>query len=276
MVALKLVTREQWGARPRKYINRGELSAESTCHWEGPTIKVAGQLTWDHSKCASLVRGIQNFHMDGRGWSDIAYNFLVCPHGYTFEGRGLNVVNGANGTNTGNRTSHTVCCIAGEGNPFPEAEKYGFKETVKYIDANTKAPGTCKGHRDWKSTACPGEARYKWVHAGMPVGNAPPTAPSKPTTPAGHKHVGYPGGVFMVKKPLMKHAFIKTIQHITRAAGCGPTDKQGGEDGAYGNATKAAVECWQRKIGFTGRAVDGKWGPGTQKRTDAIFRALLK
>lgn len=172
---MKLVTRAEWGARAPRYRNRGELSAESTAHWNGPTVTVKGRTTWDHSYCAGLVRGTQNFHMDGRGWSDIAYNFVICQHGYVFEGRGLNMINGANGTNAGNRTSHAVMCLAGEGNPFSDAEKLGFRECVNYIYNNTKAPDRSKGHRDYKSTECPGDARYSWVHQQMPINRPAPT-----------------------------------------------------------------------------------------------------
>jgi hypothetical protein len=171
---MKLITRAQWGARQRRYLNTGNLAEESTCHWNGPTITIGGKNTWDHAVCFSLVRGIQNFHMDGQGWSDIAYNFLECPHGYTFEGRGINVINGANGTTYGNQTSHAICCLAGEDNPFLMEEKVGFKSTVQYISDNSNAPNTCKGHRDHKETACPGDARYRWVHDGMPITGSPP------------------------------------------------------------------------------------------------------
>lgn len=180
---MKLVTRAEWGARPPTRRARGTLSGASTCHWEGPTMKVGGSLTWDHSKCASLIRGIQNFHMNTRGWSDIAYNFLVCPHGYTFEGRGLNVINAANGTTVGNRTSHTICCLAGTGNPFTFDEKLGLRETVLYIALNGSAQKRCIGHRDWHSTDCPGDDRYEWVHGGMklPQDPTPQPEPEPPT-----------------------------------------------------------------------------------------------
>lgn len=119
--------------------------------------------------CASLVRGIQNFHMDVRKYEDMAYNFMECPHGYTFEGRGLNVVNAANGTNPGNQSSHAICSLAGQGNAFTLAEKTGVKGCVKFISERTPAPNKCIGHRDHHSTECPGAERYTWVHAGMPL-----------------------------------------------------------------------------------------------------------
>lgn len=169
---MDLVTRGQWGARRPRNVVTGNLTGPSTGHWNGPEIPVM-----DHSKCASLVRGVQNFHMDSRGWSDIAYNFVVCPHGYTYEGRGLNVVNGANGTNTANRSSHAIMWLAGKGNPFNDAEKLEFRQCVKYVDDHSMAPDSAVGHRDHKSTECPGNERYNWIHQGMPVSGSPSPIP---------------------------------------------------------------------------------------------------
>lgn len=168
-MVLKLIPRAQWGARPPKNKSWGKLLKESTAHWQGNLLTVHGKKEWEHSRCAQLVRGIQNFHMDTRGYSDIGYNFIVCPHGYTFECRGLNVINAANGTNTGNRSSHAICALSGEGNPFKMDEKIGFRATVKHIAEKTGAIDRCIGHRDHKATACPGDERYAWVRAGMPV-----------------------------------------------------------------------------------------------------------
>jgi hypothetical protein len=155
----------------------GELAGDQTGHWNGPTVRVKGKLTWDHDVCPSLIRGIQNFHMDVREWSDIAYNFVICPHGHIYEGRGLDVWNGANGTNAGNRNNYAIMWLSGEGNPFTEGEKLGFKLCVRYISDNTLAPAKAIGHRDHKSTACPGDERYKWIHAGMPVSDPIATTP---------------------------------------------------------------------------------------------------
>lgn len=160
-----IVTRAQWGARPPKRRTTGNLKETSTVHWNGPKMPDVS-----HDKCASVVRGTQNFHMDQRGWSDIAYNFLVCRHGYIFEGRGLNVWNGANGTNYGNQTSHAVMALVGTGNVVTGLMKQAIKDAVAHIDARTAAPGSpVRGHRDHKSTECPGNELYTWVHAGLPI-----------------------------------------------------------------------------------------------------------
>lgn len=172
---MQFVSRAQWGARRPKSRVAGTLSDPSTVHWNGPKMPVVG-----HERCASLVRGIQNFHMDGRGWSDIAYNFLTCVHGYVFEGRGLNVWNGANGTNHGNRSSHAVMVMVGTGNVFTVEARRAIIDAVDHVAARTRAPAApVKGHRDHKSTECPGDEIYAWVHAGLPVGPAPKPIPPK-------------------------------------------------------------------------------------------------
>lgn len=179
-MTLKLVTRAEAGLRPPRSRSSANMNGPITAHWNGPPVKINGSLTWDHSKCAGIVRGIQAFHMDGRGWVDIAYNFLECPHGYTFEGRGLNIVNAANGVTSANRSSHTICCMAGTGNPHPMEEKIGFRAAVRYISDKTDAQDRAIGHRDHKSTDCPGNDRYAWVHAGMPTSGATPPPPPPP------------------------------------------------------------------------------------------------
>jgi hypothetical protein len=222
---MTIVSRAQWGARPARGINRGNLSEPSTGHWNGPGIP-----TVDHSRCAGLVRGIQNFHMDTRGWLDIAYNFLVCPHGVIFEGRGLGVKNGANGTNSGNATSHAIMWMAGQGDPFPETEKLGFRRCVKHVADRTNAPDKAIGHRDHKSTECPGQDRYNWIKAGMP-GVTPSEGPNDPD----------PGSLPMLQRG-SRGDYVKVLQNVLRT-------KAGQDievDGYFGWATRAAVINVQR------------------------------
>jgi hypothetical protein len=112
--------------------------------------------------------------MDTRGWQDIAYSSLVCPHRTRYEGRGHDVRTAANGTTAGNDASHATCFIAGEGDPLPD----GTKEA--YRDESARLDGLDAVHSDWKPTACPGEPVRRWVKAGLP---APTTPPPPPPTP---------------------------------------------------------------------------------------------
>lgn len=166
---MRLVTREQWGARAPKSRAKFYPTQPTTGHWNGPTLFVKGKPEWGHEFCSSLVRGIQNFHMDNRDWADIAYNWLDCPHGYIFEGRGLLYQNGANGTNTANKTSPACCYLGGEGNEFTTEAKVAFHELTNYVANNSSAKQGAIGHRDHKSTQCPGDEIYRWIRQGMPI-----------------------------------------------------------------------------------------------------------
>lgn len=39
--------------------------------------------------CGARVKSVQNWHQINQGWSDIAYSYVVCPHGNIYEGRGM-------------------------------------------------------------------------------------------------------------------------------------------------------------------------------------------
>lgn len=248
-MSINLVTRRQCGLRPARSAKRFAPSKASTVHWMGPTTTVAGRTTWGHDKCPGLVRGIQNFHMDGQGWSDIAYNFLVCPHGVVFEGRGLNVRSAANGTNAGNSTSHAICALAGEGNPFSESEKKALRDARDFIDRGSSAPGGLMCHSDHKSTACPGDARRNWVRGGQGGGGAASSRPgSLPTLRRGSRgdHV----------------RVLQTV--LNNRAG-----QRLAVDGDFGPSTEAAVKNLQR---FFGLSVDGVVGPRTWNAVQIINR----
>src|SRR5690348_2101767 len=92
---MKLVTREQWGARTPVSTTYLASTLGVKVHYTGEYE--SPELLADHAGCAGRVRAIQDHHMDGNGWDDIAYNHLVCGHGHVFEGRGPHVLCAANG-----------------------------------------------------------------------------------------------------------------------------------------------------------------------------------
>ena len=66
----------------------------------------AGTNSYTASQSAAIVRGIEIYHVQGNGWNDIGYNFLVDKYGQIFEGRyggvDRNVIGAhAEGFNTG-------------------------------------------------------------------------------------------------------------------------------------------------------------------------------
>lgn len=72
------VPRAGWGARAPKYRN--------------PLPQPPDGVVWHHTVTAPVpevaqMQAVQAFHMDGRGWSDFAYNLAVGQSGTVYEGR---------------------------------------------------------------------------------------------------------------------------------------------------------------------------------------------
>lgn len=150
-----------------------------------------------HDKCAGKVRSIQAYHMDNKGWADIAYNFVVCPHGYVFEGRGWGKRSAANGTNICNDVYHAVCYLGGEGDPFTDQAKTGFNACrAEWARRYGRSPAVVP-HSACLSTACPGNVIRQWIASGMGGGVAPAPAPVPPKPP----------GVIVVNRPPVKLLF---------------------------------------------------------------------
>lgn len=174
MAIPNLITREQWGAlAARSAGNRYVLPLLGTAvHYNGPAMGLIGK---PHTACVTAVQGIQRFHINGRGWTDIAYPYLICPHGHVFEGRrGGNAANGA--TYANERYSAAMCLIGGDEKPTPEMLT-GVKQVTDHIG------GVVKPHRAFTSTSCPGEPLASWIAAGCPVDKQPAKKPT-PETPS--------------------------------------------------------------------------------------------
>jgi hypothetical protein len=99
----KIILRKAWGANERiRRANPGYAPAllNAIVH------HTAGAAGSSPAQSAAIVRGIQVYHVQGNGWNDIGYNFLVDRFGQVFEGRygGIerNVIGAhAQGFNTG-------------------------------------------------------------------------------------------------------------------------------------------------------------------------------
>lgn len=174
---VELIRRSELGMRAPRSRTPVTASFGVTAHWEGPTMGA-----FPHTSCPAKWRGIQSFHMDQRGWSDIAYTAGICPHGYVLEGRWAGVRTAANGTNDGNNRALALCYLGGIGDPFPEAAALAMYVAAEWLTDHGGAGTGRNGHRDWKSTECPGDTIYSWLQAGRPVTITP--GDTDMTTPA--------------------------------------------------------------------------------------------
>ncbi|MEV8095198.1 peptidoglycan recognition family protein [Kitasatospora sp. NPDC085879] len=179
---MKLVSRSEWGAAaPTGSYTRISSTRGVKIHYEGSPVPDA--LLGDHGRCAGHVRAIQASHManTSEGWIDIAYSFVVCPHGYVHEGRGLGHRNGANGNPTLNAGHYAVCAMVGtSGITSPTDEMLdGLVDAIDYCRS--------EGGRRQRSPGPPGRVRHRLPRrrpvrvgsAGRAQARSPPaTAPA--------------------------------------------------------------------------------------------------
>jgi len=164
-----IVSRAEWGARP----------PTSTTPINHPVPRYfvhhsAGGSCFTQSTCESTVRGIQNYHMDSNGWSDIGYNFLVGEDGNAYEGRGWDRV-GAHSPDY-NSVAIGVCVMGTFTSANPNAA--ALQVTQQLISCGVElgklsSSYSLHGHRDGTCTSCPGDALYAtirtWPRYGGPL-----------------------------------------------------------------------------------------------------------
>ena len=147
-----LVYRKQWGARAP--VQRTALAAAAVRYFVVHYSAADADEQANHAICAARVKGIQRYHMDTQGWSDIAYNWLVCKHGYIFRGRGWKVRSAA----TGEANDYTVaCCFLGDDtanrDDVTAAGREAIYEVWRFVGDRAPNLQDARGHRDFMPTS---------------------------------------------------------------------------------------------------------------------------
>jgi len=128
-----------------------------------PQSKVAIEKTGERA----TMRGIQNYHMDSQGWSDIAYNFVIFPSGRVYKARGWK----RQGAHTMNHNEHSVAfCFAGNfevDKPTAKALESAakLKHRGKRYKRLVKTGLNVGGHRQASgaATSCPGQHLFSRI-----------------------------------------------------------------------------------------------------------------
>lgn len=252
---MKLVSRSAWGARASKYTLVYIASTKGVkVHYEGTAVPASLADSDSHGQCAGRMRAIQASHLANtkENYSDIAYNFVVCPHGYVYEGRGLHRQTAANGNQTLNKGHYAVCAMLGNsGYVTPTAAQLGgICDAIDLLQSKGSAGSEIKGHRDGLATACPGDKLYAWVQKGAPrpsgsVPTNPTTPPATPSKPTGTKGTlgAWPGSP-PVKYGSTNGSVQKLQLRLRNALGATQAAKlnPNGATGYYGDETKAMAK----------------------------------
>jgi MYXO-CTERM domain-containing protein len=148
------VTRSEWGARDTRCSSTHSPYRITIHHTVTPNN--------DSMTMPQRMRQMQNFHMDTRGWCDIGYHFTVGQDGLVYQARMENLVGAhVGGANTGNAG---ISFIGTFTDVLPSNQM--FDAGAKILRAVSDYYGIAlnrdrvRGHREYSSTQCPGNALY--------------------------------------------------------------------------------------------------------------------
>ena len=162
-----LVSRTQWKARKVSKIYPLKKKIKYiTIHYIGAPIP-------DNEDENRRCRSTQNYHMDTKKWTDIAYNYLVGQSGKAYVGRGRNRKNAADGKAKNNH-SLSICIILGTKHIIPtEAMLATVQNLVWELVEEFPTIKKVRPHKKLKATACPGPAMSARLKAGEITLRAP-------------------------------------------------------------------------------------------------------
>jgi ell wall binding domain 2 (CWB2)/N-acetylmuramoyl-L-alanine amidase/FlgD Ig-like domain len=226
-----IISRAQWGAdeglRTRACPSGPEYTGMPQVAFVHHTVTQNG---YNPGDSAAILRGIYAFHVQGNGWCDVGYNFLVDKYGQLFEGRFGGIDKAVLGAHTGgfNTNSFGVSMMGDYSGvaPSPElqialAQLIAWKLSLSYANpmgtatlrsadfsGSRFATGTqvtlnvISGHRDADLTSCPGNVGYSMlpnlrqlVLADMGAGLVAPNATVSGRTVAGNGNVHVTAGM---------------------------------------------------------------------------------
>jgi hypothetical protein len=168
----KIYSRAQWGADERI---RDRVSLRYFEVHTGFVHHTVTANTYSRAEVPGILQGIYKYHVSGRGWSDIGYNFLIDRFGRIWEGRYGGIWRPVVGAHTLNYNDYAfgASAIGNFDVTRPSAAMvnaysalFGWKLSLHGVGANTtKTINGAKfyainGHRDAASTACPGRFLY--------------------------------------------------------------------------------------------------------------------
>lgn len=181
-----ICTRSCWGARaPRSTPTQMSALNRAIIHH---TAGASDYNTNTQSEAAAVVRAIQNAHMDGNGWADLGYHFIVDRNGFRFEGRSGSMTSFPRGAHDSvNSNSFGFNILGYFHTPHNQQPTLASRNALYDVIAwrmpnpftgfgsgsyNSRTVGFLDGHRAVMATACPGDLLYQYIGTNYNGGEA--------------------------------------------------------------------------------------------------------
>lgn len=168
MAYKRFYSRAEWGARNwREYLVQAtQLTHECFIHHSADHhAEVIDHLAEQKAN----MRSIQNFHMDTRGWDDIAYHFVVfqpygnIPIARVYEGRPISHIPAAQ---LAHNTNTIAICVEGNfdnDDKVSPSTRFAICETIRRVKSRGVKLNIVGGHENVVQTSCPGNTLYREI-----------------------------------------------------------------------------------------------------------------
>jgi MYXO-CTERM domain-containing protein len=178
--------RSAWGARAAGNCDSNAGKTKVTVHHTVSRLNQGAT----RAQFAAEVRATQAFHMESRGYCDIAYHFVVSADGTVWEGRSASLLGAHTGSHNTNNLGvaflgcfHPTSACDGLGSTTPptamiEGAGAFLGRVASHYGIDLVVGSTLLGHRDNpdQSTACPGDVLRSKLETlrSLAVGDGPP------------------------------------------------------------------------------------------------------
>ncbi len=156
---LRVIARSQWTREP----------VGPNADPMGPIRRITLHHTGEHLSSTGiadreLIQRIEHHHRRNLGWAAIGYHFLIGKDGTIYEGRPL-TYQGAHSGGDANRNNVGVTVIGEFDRTMPgPVQLAALTALIADLRQRYHLPRQeLYGHRDWKTTVCPGDRLYAWL-----------------------------------------------------------------------------------------------------------------
>lgn len=159
MTAPTIYRRTQWGARsPRQVVHRDVGTIRTVyAHYSDQHESIPAP---SHAHDVLVVQAIQRYHMDSKGYFDIAYAALIGGNGDVYLGRQNDAVQAA--VQGHNHDEWSICFLTD--GPISAAQEASFRFLVYLADITfPNVSHTPLPHSAGSPTACPGDTIRQWL-----------------------------------------------------------------------------------------------------------------
>ena len=262
----RIIPREEWGARYADgFYDRPVGSLE---RWLHHSVTLAPDLVPPFEDDYAAIRTLDSIGQT-RFKGGISYTFAITPAGLIFEGHSI----GRIGSHTQGHNTRGAGIVF-VGNYQVSEPTREMLEALTWLLHHGVARGWWKsatlsgGHRDTKSTACPGDRAYALIDnvnrgefvTAEPISNPIPSPPAQPAPAPVRKYDMHRLDLRNAHNEPVRDIHVDNLQGLLLAAGYGPAGLVGANgrpDGIAGAATKRYVGEAQVKFN-TG---DGRGNP---------------